>query len=226
MAHASSIVCGVADDQIALLISAITLPESWMDRVLAQVQAVDEVKRIQGEREEVRRRLQRLGRAYVDDLVAEETYTREKRGLEEKLASLVVPEVDAARQAGELLESLPAVWAEANLAERRRVLTAMLEAVYVDAVEEKRIVAIKPKPAFRPVFQVATTREGSDVVLIQQDPQPDEAEGLATPCSWWRRGRVELPVQQAPSGIYSRRSRRTFLACSTPIGGVRSGQPS
>mgnify|MGYP007027296887 CR=1 FL=1 len=131
----------------------------------------------------------------MDDLVPEETYVREKRSLEEKLASLVVPEVDAARQAGELLESLPVVWGEADLAERRRILTSMLEAVYVDAAEEKRIVAIKPKPAFRPVFQVATTREGSGVVLIQQDPQPDQAEGLATPCSWWRRGRGELPVQ-------------------------------
>ena len=156
----------------------------------------------------------------------EETYVRERRGLKEKLASLVIPEVDAARQAGELLEPLPVVWDEAELAECHRILTSMLEAVCVDAVEEKRIVAIIPKPACRPVFQVATTREGSGVVLIRQDPQPVEAEGLATPCSWWRRGRVELPVQQAPSGIYSRRSRRTSLACSAPIGGVRSGQPS
>ena len=124
--------------------------------------------------------------------MSEETYVLEKRGLEEKLVSLVVPEIDAARKVGGLLESLPAVWEQANLAERRRILMAMLEAVYVDAVEEKRIVAIKPKPAFRSVFQVATTREGSGVVLIQQDPQPDKAEGLATPCSWWRRGRVEL----------------------------------
>ncbi len=46
MAHSSSIVCGVADDQIDQLISAIILPESWMDRILAQVLAVDEVQRI------------------------------------------------------------------------------------------------------------------------------------------------------------------------------------
>jgi hypothetical protein len=107
-----------------------------------------------------------------------------------------------------------------------RIPMAMPEAIYVDAVEEKRVVGIRPKPAFRPVFQVAMPREGSGVILIQQAPQSVEGEGLANPCSWWRRGRVELPVQQAPSGISSRRSRRTFLACSTPIGGVRSGQPN
>ncbi len=37
----------------------------------------------------------------------------------------------------------------------------MLEAVYFDTVEERAIVALKPKPAFRALFQIATTREGS-----------------------------------------------------------------
>jgi hypothetical protein len=36
----------------------------------------------------------------------------------------------------------------------------MRDAVYVDPVEEKSIVAIQPKPAFRPLFEMATTREG------------------------------------------------------------------
>ena len=36
----------------------------------------------------------------------------------------------------------------------------MLESVYVDTVEERAIVALKPKPAFRALFQIATTREG------------------------------------------------------------------
>ena len=69
---------------------------------------------------------------------------------------------------------------------------AMLDAVYVDTVEEKSVVAIRPKPAFRPIFEVATTRAGSGIVLINEtppDPEGPEAESL---CSWWRRGRVEL----------------------------------
>ena len=48
----------------------------------------------------------------------------------------------------------------------------MLEAVYVDTVEERAIVALKPKPAFRAPFQIATTREGSGVVLYKENP-PD-----------------------------------------------------
>ena len=74
----------------------------------------------------------------------------------------------------------------------------MLDAVYVDTVEEKSIIAIRPKPAFQPIFEIATTREGSDVFLInEQPPVPDDPEATI-PCSWWRRGRVELPVQKTP----------------------------
>ena len=73
----------------------------------------------------------------------------------------------------------------------------MLDAVYVELKEEKRIVAIKPKPAFRPLFEVATTREGSGVVLINETP-PGHRNPKASSCSWWRRGRVELPVQKSP----------------------------
>ena len=85
-----------------------------------------------------------------------------------------------------------------DLTERRNLLMAMLDTVYVDIVEEKSVVAIRPKPAFRPIFEVATTRPGSGIILINEtppDPEGPEAESL---CSWWRRGRVELPVQKAP----------------------------
>jgi len=62
--------------------------------------------------------------------------------------------------------------------------------------------------AFRPILQVATTREGSGVTLVTEQPSAETAEGIisdrASPvgearwCSWWRRGRVELPVQKNP----------------------------
>ena len=39
------------------------------------------------------------------------------------------------------------------------------------AVEEKSIVASRPKPAVQPLFEKATTREGSDVVLINEPSQ-------------------------------------------------------
>ncbi len=79
-------------------------------------------------------------------------------------------------------------------------------------LDDRRVVAIRPKPTFRPLLEIATTREGSGIVLVQErtlgqngheaetpnQPPPDGREADGNPCLWWRRGRVELPVQKAP----------------------------
>jgi len=75
------------------------------------------------------------------------------------------------------------------MAERRDLLLAMMEAVYVDQKDAKAVVAIQPKPAFRAVFQVATTRADSGVMLIKEE-LPDQAQKAPSPCLWWRRGEL------------------------------------
>ena len=126
----------------------------------------------------------------------DEEYHRQKRLLQMELESLVVPQANAAEEAGRLLMDIPRLWAGANLEERRNLLLATLDAVYIDAREGKCIVAVKPKPPFRPVLQVAATRDGSGVILINKPP---ESNPEAQSCFWWRRGRVELPVQRKPA---------------------------
>ncbi len=194
-----SMPCHLPDGQMGRIVQAILLPDAWMDRVLARIHLADEMKRIEQERRQVEQRLKRLGKAYVDGLYEDEDYKREKRSLEERAASLVIPDIDVAREAGKLLEDLPSLWQEANLSERHKLLHAMLDAVYVDTVEEKSVVVLKPKPAFQALFQIATTREGSGVVLYKENP-PDQFPSPEddSPCFWWRRGRVELPVQKTP----------------------------
>ncbi len=146
----------------------------------------------------------------VDGVYDDEEYRRQKRKLEMELESLVAPEADAASEAGRLIERLPELWSGANERERRKLLLTMLDAVYVDAKDEKRIVAIKPKAPFKPVFQVATTREGSGVALVhdpdaepqtadQPPPGGQGADGVS--CSWWRRGRVELHLEHGTTAI-------------------------
>jgi hypothetical protein len=61
------------------------------------------------------------------------------------------------------------------------------------------IVMIRPKAPFRAVFLTAVTREWSGVELIRYEPQENSPEAHTDPCSWWRRGRVELPVQRTSS---------------------------
>ncbi len=141
-----------------------------------------------------------LGGACVDGDYDDEEYRRQKSKLEMELESLVALETDAAGEAGRLIERPPELWSAAIESERRKLLLSMLDAVSVGTRDEKRIVAIKPKAPFKPVFQVATTREGSGVALLhdpdakpqtadQPPPGGQEADGVS--CSWWRRGRVE-----------------------------------
>ena len=85
-----------------------------------------------------------------------------------ELESLVVPQADAAEEAGKLILDLPMLWTKADQVERRKLLIAMLDAVYVDAKKMKSIVAIKPKPPFRPIFRVAATHVASKIYIINE----------------------------------------------------------
>ena len=100
----------VPDEQMGRIISAIVLPEAWLDRVLAQVHGADEVKRVERARDQIQQRLKRLGTAYVDGMYDDAEYRRQKRVLDDKLRSLVVPDADVAAEAGKLLEHLPELW--------------------------------------------------------------------------------------------------------------------
>ncbi len=163
----------------------------------------DEAESIREKRQKVQERLRRLGKAYVDGVYDDDEYGRQKRACELELESLVLPEADAATEAGKLISQLPRLWSGANLDERRKLLLTMLDAVNVDS-KENAIVAIKPKAPFKPVFEVATTSEGSEVVLvheqevdtrIEDQPPPHGHELEADSCFWWRWGRVELGLK-------------------------------
>jgi hypothetical protein len=75
---------------------------------------------------------------------------------------------DAAEEAGKLILNLKELWAGANLTERRQLLLSMLDAVYFDTKKSKSIIAIRPKPPFKPVFQVAASKEGSGIRIVNE----------------------------------------------------------
>jgi len=74
------------------------------------------------------------------------------------------------------------------MTQRLYLLVALLNAVHVDTVKEKSVVAIRPKPGSRPIFEVATTREGSGIALINQTPQTQGEPEASESCSWWEGG--------------------------------------
>ena len=79
--------------------------------------------------------------------------------MELELESLIIPEVDSIKEPGHLVMDLPRLWGGATIEERRLLLLAMLDAVYVDT-KHNLVVDVKPKTPFRslPPFAV----EGSD----------------------------------------------------------------
>lgn len=184
--------CHVPDEQIGRIVEAIELGPRWLEEVLAIISLKDEVERVKEQRLDVQEKLRRMAKAYIDGLFPDQEYHRQKKLLEMELESLVVPQANAAEEAGKLILDLPRLWAEANLEEKRKLLLVMLDAVYVDTKESRSIVAIKPKPPFSPVFQVATTREGSGVTIMNEAPESSPEPR----CLRWRRGRVDLPLKR------------------------------
>ncbi|MFC1956002.1 recombinase family protein [Chloroflexota bacterium] len=163
-----SITCPVIDRQISSLIEAIELGPRWLEEILTIISQKDEMEKVKKQRQAVQEKLRRMAKAYIDGVFPDDEYYRQKKILEMELESLVIPQANAAEEAGKLILNLPSLWAGANQEERRKLLLTMLDAVYVDAIKTKSIIAIRPKPPFKPVFQVAASREGSDIRILNE----------------------------------------------------------
>lgn len=55
-------------------------------------------------------------------------------------------------EVGDWVEGMVVAWSNAAKEERRDILRLMLDAVYVD-LESAKVVTLKPKPAFLPLFR-------------------------------------------------------------------------
>ena len=121
--------------------------------------------------------LRRLGRTFLDGLFDEIEYHGQKKSMEWELESLLIPEVDAAKDAGLLLGEMPRLWAGATPQERHQLLTTILDAVYIDMKGHKSIVSVKLEPAFQAVVGVA---ELVAPLLRGRDSTPDPSISLGT----------------------------------------------
>jgi hypothetical protein len=192
LAHGKVIRCDLLDEQMGELMRNITLRPNWKKQVLSRLAAESDYVKVTRERQQIQDRLKRLGKAYVDNLISDKDYEMEKRLLETKLDSLVVPEVEAAFDAASLIEDLNRLWLKATAEERRRILLGMLDAVYVDMAEGNGIVGISPKPVFRPLFESMENRDNAKPRLLNSGTEPDSRESGSDSLLWWRRGRLEL----------------------------------
>lgn len=151
------------EPQWAEIIGRIQLPEDWRRRVEELAGNEDERAAIIREREQVEEKLRRLKRMYRDLIIDDEEYKTSVEELRRKLDTLVLPDNPQVVSAGEYLENLGMLWEAATLKEQRDITRMLLEATYVNVVEQ-RIVAIEPKPAFRLLLAEVCTDVGVELV--------------------------------------------------------------
>ncbi len=119
------------DGQIDNLVKSLVLLPSWRERIIDKISSLSEREDIFRQREIIESKLRRLGKTFIDGLIEEGEYNVQRTLLQDALNSLVIPEADAALTAGELLENLGPIWEIATLEEKHKLLSGMLEAVYV-----------------------------------------------------------------------------------------------
>jgi hypothetical protein len=115
----------------------------------------------------------RLSRTCVNELIENGEYELQKKLLQNRINTLVIPEMDVTINAGALLENLGVIWANASMGKKYRLLTIMLDAVYLDLLATCRVVGILPKPIFYPLFETEKQRPEAKITKFKPDDEKD-----------------------------------------------------
>lgn len=185
-----SIMSHTVDEQIEAILEAVELRDEWRQRMAELVTA--EFGR-PDPRELTRQRV-RLARAYADGAFTDGEYETRLAEIDNRIRETTDVGLPTLEEAAALFKQVHELWREATPEERRKLISPLIERVYVD-METRRIGAITPVPAFRTLLEEATIRTNhSDVILLSLG----DVERLDV-WSWWRRGRVHLhdPVKLA-----------------------------
>ena len=176
------------DDQVGLIFGAVELRPELLEAAVAAATSHDGGV----ERDALVERRRRLARAYADGAFSNDEYDERAADLDARIRAATAPAASAIEDAAGLLRSLPQLWELATPQERRRLIAPLLEHIYVD-VDAKRVSGLDPAPAFRKLLEGAVQSvEGAAVRLLPPAGLPAEAREGGV---WWRRGRIELPVQ-------------------------------
>jgi len=182
-----SIMAHAIDEQIGTILLAVELYPDWKKR-MAQLAVADREGPDPKELEERRRR---LGKAFANGAYTDSEYEAKLEDIDRLLSLTRSIELPTIEEAGLLFENIPQLWMEAPPQERRKLISPLIERVYLD-MDSRLIGAIAPVAAFRTLLDKAMPRAESTAVMLLSE---DETERLQV-WSWWRRGRVELPLKQ------------------------------
>lgn len=178
------------DDRMGALFGSLAIPDDWPERI-ATLAAKRGCKRVDvASLQERKRRVYQIHEdgGYRDDV----EYKAKLADVEAQIRQAQPAPLVRIEECLGLFQDLSALWCEATLEERSRLIAPLVERVYVD-IETRRVAAITPAEGFDSLLNgVLQQPDWSSCVLL-----PAEAANQPDWWTWWRRGRIELPVQAA-----------------------------
>ena len=143
-----SIMAKRVDEQIETILTSVQLVPDWRDRMARLTVANYDQSDIKGLKE----KRKRLSRAYADGAFNDTEYDARLADIDAKLRLTSPFELPTLEEAAELFEDIPQFWKEAAPEERRKLISPLIERVYVD-METGRIGAIVPEAGFRRLLE-------------------------------------------------------------------------
>ena len=183
-----SIMAKRVDEQVKAILTSVELLPEWQEEMARLAVANKEGP----DPKELTEKRRRLSRAYAEGAFSDAEYQAKLDEIDAQLRLTTPIELPTIEEGAQLFENIPQLWEKATPEERSKLLSPLIERVYVD-LESSRIGAVVPVPTFRRLLAGALVRAGSPAAMLLSE---DNAERLKV-WSWWRRGRVELPVQKA-----------------------------
>ena len=153
------------DEQIEAILQSVELNPDWQRRIVQFA--------VQGEEgpdpKEILEKRRSVSRAYAEGAFADGEFEQRLVEIDALIARTPVTGFPTLEEVAALFQSIPALWMEATLHERRQLLNPLIERVYVD-MDSKLLGAITPVPAFRTVLDAAMVRtDGSPAVLLTEE---------------------------------------------------------
>ena len=183
-----SIMAKRVDEQIEAILTSVELRPQWRNEMAQLAIASTDGPSPQ----ELKEKRRRLSKVYIAGDISDAKYEAELAVINARLRLTESVELPTLEEAANLFGDIPQLWEEATPEERRKLISPLVERVYVD-LESSRIGAIVPAAGFRQLLACAMVRAESSAAMLLSDDDTERQQVW----SWWRRGRVELPVQKA-----------------------------
>ncbi len=163
----TSVKADYIDRQVATIMHSLDLHTDWKQKMAELV-----VANYEGPSPDtLREKRRRLGKAYADGAFTDEEYGRRLAEIDNQIQQATSITTPAVEEAMTLFSDIPMLWNEATTEERRRLVSSLIEMVYVD-LKMKHVTAIEPTPAFRTLFGVGID-VGPDAPIELQAPRKE-----------------------------------------------------